>query len=322
MPKRSRPGHDGAILGEFLLPEEASEPILARPVRAALLEWLTEIWAAPELEAVNLTPRRRALFHGAPGTGKTTLAHHLAARLGLPLLVVRPDDIHGRFVGSGTANIKRIFDEAERLEEPAVLFFDEFETASAKRMHGGVNEAVEHDHNAMVNALLARIDAYPGYLIAATNRGDAVDPAIWRRFEIQIAIEIPGPAERTRILARYLAPYGLPKAALRKLGDAFETATPALMRQFCEGLKRQFVVGPKVGWDMRKNAVIERLIAACEPHPDLGKPRLWSHGKDDDAVKAMPWPLEMAVDLAPEEAVPMTTGPAAAEVIQLAGRRP
>ena len=63
------------------------------------------------------------------------------------------------------------------------------------------------------------------------------------------------------------------------------------MRQFCESLKRQSVVGPKAGWAMDKRSVIERLLAAVTPHPSLGKPRLWSHGADDAGVTALPWPL-------------------------------
>lgn len=308
---------------DILRPEEAEEPILARPVRAALLEWLTEIWAEPELLDVGLAPRRRALFSGPPGTGKTTLAHHLAARLGLPMAIVRPDDLYGRYVGTGTTNVKQVFDAAEAQSEPIVLFFDEFETVAAKRMHSGVNELGEHDHNATVNTLLARFDAYDGFIIAATNRGDAVDQALWRRFDIHIALEVPGEFERQRILARYLAPFGLPQRALRELAIAFATASPALMRQFCEGLKRQIVIGPKVGWDMARERVIERLITGLEPHPDLGKPRLWSLGAEDHAVRSLPWPLPRAEELPAEpDDKRRDDADAGAEIVAIASRRP
>lgn len=305
---------------QIVMPEEALEPILAKPVRNALLEWLTEVWAKDELAAVGLKERRRALFSGAAGTGKTTLAHHLAARLGLPMAIIRPDDIHGQYVGTGTSNVKRIFDAAQKATEetgPLLLFFDEFDTLAQKRMHQGINPGLEHDHNAMVNALLARLDAYDSFIIAATNRADAIDESVWRRFEIQIEMKLPGQFERERILARYLNPFGLPAAQMKNLAESFETATPALMRGFCENLKRQIVIGPKCGWDMRRDPSIERLLAAIEPHPDCGRPRLWTLGTKDHAIKSLSWPLVKASEIVAEIPAEDVAGD---NVVPIAGR--
>ncbi len=282
---------------ELLDPEEAIEPILAAPVRGALMEWLTEIWARAELEAVGLKPRDKALFFGAPGVGKTTLAHHLAARLGLRLAVVRAEALQESYVSASARNIGRLFAAVRKHGEPVVLFFDEFESLAQKRMQRGQNPAAEADHNHTVNTLLSCFDRHAGLVIAASNQADGIDPAIWRRFEIHVELALPGQSERRRILARYLAPYGLPRDALDGLAEAFETASPALMRQFAEGLKRQLVVGPKVGWNMDKLPTIERLLAAIAPHPDLGKPRLWSLGAADAGVRGLPWPLPRAEEI-------------------------
>lgn len=312
---RGRGGETIESFGTILQPEEALEPILAKPVRGALLDWLTEIWAAEDLKAIGLLPRQRALFAGPPGGGKTTLAHHLAARLGLPMLAVLPDRIMTTYVSESAASLGRLFDLTAQWG-PCVLFFDEFDSIAQKRMSGGRNPVGEADHNHMVNTLLRRLEGHVGYVIAATNRADEIDPAVWRRFEIQITLDLPGQFERERILARYLAPYGLPKAPLRALAEAFETASPALMRQFCEALKRQIVVGPKAGWDMRKGMTIARLIASVGPHPDLGKPRLWSHGAGDASVHAMPWPLPLAAEMGEEP--PTAEG---AEIVEFSGRK-
>ncbi|WP_371346491.1 AAA family ATPase [Ancylobacter sp. IITR112] len=285
---------DVTAFGDLLMPQEAAEPILAKPVRGALLEWLTEIWAEDELRAAKLQPRRRAIFDGPPGVGKTTLAHHLSARLGLPMLAVRPDRLVDKWLGSTGKNIGALFDAASRGKEPILLFLDEFDAIGMKRREA--SQGAEDERNSFVNTLLQCIDRFDGFLIAATNFSGHIDRAIWRRFDVHISLALPGQFERERILARYLDPHGLPSSALTAMAEALETASPALIRQLAEGLKRQIIIGPKVGWDMAKGAVVDRLLAAIQPHPDLGKPRLWSLGAADSAVRALPWPLPLAAD--------------------------
>ena len=305
----SRPFARLSQFGDVLKGEEAQEPILAKSVAASLLEWLTEIWEAEALQAVGLAPRQRAIFHGPPGTGKTTLAHHMAGRLGLPIVLIRPDKIVDCWVGSSERNLGALFDAARPVadggEGPVLLFFDEFEAISGKRNMGGSDGGgAVNAMNRLVDVLLQRFDAHKGFVIAATNHGKELDPAVWRRFDMQIKIDAPGQSERERILARYLVPYGLPPDQLRELAFACETATPALLRQLCEGLKRNLVIGGKLKWDMTREATFGRVIAAVEPHADAGKPRLWSLGADDTALRKLSWPLPKAADVAKASPAP------------------
>ena len=278
--------------GSVFHPEEAMEPILPREMRDGLMEWLTEIWAEEELAAVNLKPRKRALFGGVPGVGKTTLAHHLSARLGLPMLAVKPDRLIDSWLGSSGRNIGDLFETTASLESPVMLFFDEFDSVAIKRRQA--DSGASEERNSWVNTLLQRIDEYDGFLIAATNRGEEIDPAVWRRFDIQMTLSLPGASERSRILERYIAPYRLPEHSLGALQEACSGASPALMRAFCEGLKRQVVVGPLVGWSMVKETVLARVIASIEPHKDTVRPPLWSADSRERklAFLSFPWPLE------------------------------
>lgn len=286
--------------GVVLEPSEAAEPILSKGVRGALTEWLTEIWSADDLIAAGLKPRHRALFTGKPGTGKTTLAHHLSARLGLSMLVVQPEMLLSKWVNASGAQVGQLFKMAREADPPLLLFFDEFDAVAGSRSNN--DQAADREHNKVVNVLLQRIEQHPGFLIAATNFGNRLDPAIWRRFDVHVDIDLPGRFERERILARYLEPWALPKAALRLLAESMETASPALMRQLAEALKRNLVIGPKVGWNMQREAVIERVIAGIQPHPELGKPRLWSLGSKDQAVRDLPWPLPRSSEIVVEPA--------------------
>ena len=310
--------------GDLFLPEEAEEPILGAGVRAALMEWLTEIWADKQLKAVGIAARRRAIFDGPSGCGKTTLAHHLAARLGLPMLAVRPDRIIDKYVGQTGQNIGDLFEaaKAQLNGQPILIFIDEFDALAPKRRKA--EQAADNGRNESVNTLLQRLEQHQGFLIAATNHADHIDPAIWRRFDMHITVAMPGLEERERILARYLAPYGLPKASLTELGRACDLASPALMRALCENIKRQIVLGPLLKSDMAKEAVFLRVLASCHPHPDLGSPRLWSLQDKDHAVRSMPWPLPKAADLpaleaAANEADPCPA-PAGGTVVPFGGR--
>jgi hypothetical protein len=90
------------------------------------------------------------------------------------------------------------------------------------------------------------------------------------------------------------------------------------MRAFCEDLKRNIVLGPMLGWTMSRGAVIDRLVTEHEPHPEVGKPRLWSHGAKDRAVGEIPWPVPRAEEL--KEQAPVEEADDS-KVVKMEGRK-
>lgn len=273
---------------EILYPRDAEAPILAQPIRAALRQWMIEMDAAEELAAVGIKSRRTALLYGPPGCGKTTMAHHLAARRGLPLLVVNMASIISKYVGETGRNVNKLFAEVIAQAESCVLLLDEFDSIATKRTE--TRHSTDAERNSIVIALLQMIDAFPGTLLAATNRGDDIDPAIWRRFGMHLDIREPDDECRYAILTRYLKPYSLPDEAMDELCEATAGAYPALLRQLMEGIKRDLIISPKIPQATDVASVMSRAIVSVRPHSESTLPPLWGAPAALARVKKIAWP--------------------------------
>lgn len=279
---------------EVLRPEDVDEPILAPAVAHAVHEWLVEINNAADLAAVGVEPRRLALLYGPPGTGKTTLAHHLAARLGLPLVAVQSERLVASYLGETSKNIGQLFDIVRVIERHCVLLLDEFDAIGQKRAteRGG---GATQERNQALTVLLRRIEGFRGFGLAATNTKDALDAAMWRRFGLQISVDLPGEVERFAILRKYAVPFDLSDEALDVLVDATRGCSPSLLRQLMEGMKRALVLAHRLHVDVSRPAeVFGRIVASIAPPPEMEQPPLWASTAAVDALAGIAWPPERA----------------------------
>ncbi|MEC5184882.1 hypothetical protein RCH12_002353 [Cryobacterium sp. MP_3.1] len=191
-----------APLATVYMPEalDATLPLFPASVQDNV-DALVREWAkADQLLEAGMQPSQSLLIYGAPGTGKTTVAMWLAQQLHLPVVVARLDGLISSFLGNTARNLGSLFDFANRYE--CVLVLDEFDAIA--KLRDDPNEVGEIKR--VVNALLQNMDAREGrgVTIGLTNHEMLLDPAIWRRFEVQLAVPLPGLEQRTVIASRLL----------------------------------------------------------------------------------------------------------------------
>lgn len=289
-PESFKPTPEIREFAQIMEPRQAEQPILSDAIRAAVRQWMVELSSGDELSAVGIKPRRSAMLSGPPGCGKTTLAHHFAARLGLPLVIVNMGSLVSCYLGETGRNINKMFDAIQQQGESCVLLLDEFDSIAGKRMDA--ERGAGRERNSIVIALLQKIDDFTGTMIAATNLDTHIDAAIWRRFGMHLNILEPDDECRFAILTRYLAPYRLPEEAMNILCEVTAGASPAVLRQLMEGVKRDMVLSPKYKQPMDALTVMKRTVVAVRPHADATLPPLWKEGWALELVAQMPWPPE------------------------------
>jgi cell division protease FtsH len=169
---------------------------------------------------------RGVLMAGPPGTGKTLLARAVAGEAYVPFFSVSGSGFVEMFVGVGAARVRDLFEQA-RTRAPAIVFIDEIDALGARRDQGGMAGSDEREQT--LNQLLAEMDGFDQaggvVVLAATNRPDALDPALRRpgRFDREVIVPLPDRAERSAILAAHARGKNLdPDADL----DQVAAATP------------------------------------------------------------------------------------------------
>ena len=158
----------------------------------------------PEIfERLGMTPPKGVLLHGLPGCGKTLLARAVAHESDAEFIYVSGPEIIQKFYGESEAQLRKIFDDA-RKRAPCIIFFDEIDSLAPKRerVEGEVEKRVVAQLLALMDGLKSRGDVI---VMAATNRPNAIDPALRRpgRFDREIAIGIPNEKARRDILEIY-----------------------------------------------------------------------------------------------------------------------
>ena len=144
------------------------------------------------------------LLVGPPGTGKTMLAKAVAGEANVPFFSISGSEFVEMFVGMGASKVRELFSQAKE-KAPCIVFIDEIDAIGQKRSSGsayGGNDEREQT----LNQLLTEMDGFEGnngvIILAATNRPEALDPALTRpgRFDRRVPVELPDLKGREAIL--------------------------------------------------------------------------------------------------------------------------
>jgi transitional endoplasmic reticulum ATPase len=176
-----------------------------------MVEW--PLTHGDAMRRFGLAPAGGALLYGPPGCGKTLLARAVASRCGANFVSVRGPELLQKWLGESERAVREVFDAA-RAAAPCVVFFDEIDAVAARRGGGGggAGAACAGDAAAarVLTQLLCELDGVAArggvFVLAATNRPAALDPALLRpgRLDRLLKVPLPDAAARERILASAL----------------------------------------------------------------------------------------------------------------------
>jgi transitional endoplasmic reticulum ATPase len=153
----------------------------------------------PELFArLKIEPPRGLLLHGPPGCGKTLLARTVATESEAHFRTINGPEIVSQYYGESEKFLREAFKEAES-HKPAIIFIDEIDAIASRRETGGMESRIVAQLLTLMDGLQDRDQVY---VIAATNRLEALDPALRRpgRFDREIHITVPDTRGRHEIL--------------------------------------------------------------------------------------------------------------------------
>jgi len=315
---------------EVLVGEQVKEPIRAipkisyedigglRPVIQKVREMIELPLRHPELfERLGVEAPKGVLLHGPPGTGKTLLARAVASETNANFLSIGGPEIMSKYYGESEERLRDVFKEAQE-NAPSIIFIDEIDSIAPKRedVTGEVEKRVTSQLLSLMDGLQSRGKVV---VIGATNRPNAIDPALRRpgRFDREIEIGVPDRDGRLEVLEIHTR--GMPLAEdvdLKKLADvthgfvgadleslAKEAAIRALRRILPEiNLEAQSIPGDILNKIIVKMADFQDALKEVEPSamrevlveiPDVS----WDQvgGLEDvkeELREAVEWPLK------------------------------
>ncbi len=224
----------------------------------------------PELfKHLGIDPPKGVLLYGPPGVGKTLLAKAVANETDAYFIAINGPEIMSKFYGESEQRLREIFEEAKK-HAPSIIFIDEIDAIAPKR-----DEVVGEVERRVVAQLLALMDGLESrgnvIVIAATNRPEALDPALRRPGRFDREIEIPLPDKQGRLEILQIHTRNMPLAEdvdLLKLAEITHGYTgadlAALVREAAMHALRRYLPEIDLSTDRIPSEVLEKMEVRME----------------------------------------------------------
>lgn len=231
-----------------------SNLVLHDDVRQVLNRIISEQKQWELLQNYNLSPRRKLLLTGPPGTGKTMTAQAIGGELGIPVFIIRLDGILSKYMGESIAKLRMIFDIMPT--HRAVYLFDEFDSIGSHRNQGQDVGEIKR----ILNSFLINIekDSSNSIIIAATNLPDALDVALFRRFDDIIRYPLPDENDIAAALKKYTVGHSFDsKISFKAIAKQVDGLNYSDIARACEEtIKEKILSGSKT---LKKQYLINAL---------------------------------------------------------------
>lgn len=215
--------------------------VLTSNISERLQRLIHEHTQIKKIRSHGLSPRKKLLLVGPPGTGKTLTASVLAGELGLPLFTVHLDSLITKYMGETAAKLRLIFDAI--MQTRGVYLFDEFDSIGSQRGLG--NDVGEIRR--VLNSFLQMIeqDDSDSLLIAATNHGDLLDHALFRRFDDILEYKLPVQEEIINTFKSKLASFKVSRINWAKISEEADGLSYGDISRVCEDSIKEMIIHNK-----------------------------------------------------------------------------
>lgn len=250
-------------MGNSLITHRASKSrksdlIVSEKLDKQINNIIVEYTQRSKLNKNGYAHRRKILLEGLPGTGKTLTASVLAYELKLPLYIVQTDKLISKYMGETGAKLRQIFDSIS--QDIGIYFFDEFDSIGSERSS---DNDVKEMHR-VLNLFLQFIeqDTSDSIIIAATNSGNLLDQALFRRFDDVLRFDLPSKDEIEKLFVLKLNKFMSKKTINQEVIDLAYGLCHADITKACENAIKQAILNDKkyVSKDIMKEMLMERKV--------------------------------------------------------------